>query len=109
MKLVVILWFLSLNMWKYSIEVKLSELVTSKKAEDKKADDKDTPKRKSKVWRTNTENLQDLRSNMTIINTHMVLVKQNLEHMEKRYEGIFQKVDRLATSRLELDKRCRIQ
>ena len=99
-------------MWKYSIEVKLSELVSSKRAVTvKKAEekDKDKPKLKPKVWRTNTENLQDLRNNMTIIDTHMKLVKQNLEYMEKRYEGIFHKVDNLATSRIELDKRCRIQ
>ena len=99
-------------MWKYSIEVKLSELVSSKRAVTvKKAEEKDQdePKLKPKVWRTNTENLQDLRNNMTIIDTHMKLVKQNLEYMEKRYEGIFHKVDNLATSRLELDKRCRIQ
>ena len=95
-------------MWKYSIELKLSKLVSSKAAV-KKSDDKDKPKGKPKVWRTNTENLQDLRNNMKIIDTHMFLVKQNLEYMEKRYEGIFHKVDNLATSRLELDKRCRIQ
>ena len=95
-------------MWKYSIELKLSKLVSSKAAV-KKGDDKDKPKGKPKVWRTNTENLQDLRNNMKIIDTHMFLVKQNLEYMEKRYEGIFHKVDNLATSRLELDKRCRIQ
>ena len=95
-------------MWKYSIELKLSKLVSSKAAV-KKGDEKDKSKVKPKVWRTNTENLQDLRNNMKIIDTHMFLVKQNLEYMEKRYEGIFQKVDRLATSRLELDKRCRIQ